>query len=132
MRIAYIWIWIGVLGGCSATSISFRIDFAEIDTTVASGCIGPSAVVRELRNAESRGMRTGTTPVRVPAGVYSIGVSCGSIFDSAAGACIDTSKTASQAVIPPYELLLQSGKRYVFSCSLVKDQYVVRLSEGAL
>lgn len=131
MRIPCTWIVLIMLGGCSATQVQDS-DFVEIDAAVAAGCLEPSALIRELRNAHSKNISTASTPIRVPAGVYSIGVSCGSIFDGAVQACLDTSATPSPSDIPTYELLLQSGKRYVFSCSIVENQYVVRLSEDTL
>jgi hypothetical protein len=129
MRSMCLWVLVPALSGCGAVKPSADGSFAEIATAVGDGCEAPSAVVRELRDAQARHIKTRSMPVRVPPGVYSVGVSCGSIFDSTAGACIDSSAAEGAVNVPPYELLLQAGKRYVFSCRMQKERYVLRLSE---
>ena len=132
MRAAGTWIVAGLLSGCAATQAPEDIDFAEIDVTVAPECSGPSAFVREMRSSDGQQISAKRTPVRIRPGVYSIGVSCGVVFDNAAVACVDASATSSRSDVAPYELVLQTQRRYVFSCSLVKEQNVIRLSESAL
>lgn len=104
---------------------------AEIDVAAAASCNESSAFVRELRDARSRKIKARATPIRVPAGVYSIGVSCGAPLNGEA-ACADISAPRVQSDVPAYELVLQAGRRYVFSCARMKDQDTIRLSESTL
>jgi hypothetical protein len=102
--------------------------YAEIDVVSAAACSEPAAVVRELRDARARKVQTRQTPIRVAGGVYSIGISCGSSARVQDEVCLDQSTPAARFDIPAYELVLEPGSRYVFSCARVSDQTTVRLS----
>lgn len=121
-----------LLCACASAPQLNNAEFAEIDVATAPECKEASAIVRELRNPEGRDVRTKALPARIKPGVYAVGVSCGTIFDGKATACIDTSLTESRTDVAPYELLLRTQRRYVFSCSLVRGQNVIRLSDTAL
>ena len=132
MRKTCTWIVVGLVSGCTSNRPPENTEYAEIDVTVAAECKEPSAFVRELHGSDGQKVKARRTPVRVRPGVYSIGVSCGTIFNSATATCVDAADGPSQSDVAPYELVLRSKRRYVFSCSLVKEQNVIRLSESAL
>lgn len=121
-----------MLCACTSARLQEEGGFSEIDVVAAAACGEPGAFIRELRDARSKKLKAGGTPLRVPAGVYSIGVSCAAPQKIASAACTDQSATPSRSDVPAYELVLEPGKRYVFSCARVKDQDSVRLSQSAI
>jgi len=116
----------------ACASVPQSDEYSEIAVAIAPECDESSAVIRELRDANGREIRTKKMPVRVLPGVYSIGVSCGTLFDSSTSGCRDTSATSEKNDVAPYELVLQPKKRYLFSCGERKGLNVIRLQEAAL
>ena len=121
-----------MLCACTSARLKEEGGFSEIDVVAAAACSESGAFIRELRDARSKKLKAGGTPMRLPAGVYSIGVSCVAPQKTASAACTDESRTPSRSDVPAYDLVLEPGRRYVFSCVRVKDQDSVRLSQSAI
>jgi hypothetical protein len=133
MRKICTWIVAGTVSACASTPPhSDTTDYSEIAVAAAPECKQSSAVLRELRNSDGKEIKAKTMPVRISPGTYAIGVSCGTLFDAIASECKDTSRTSDRNHVPPYKLVLQPKKRYLFSCSSLKGHNVVRLDEAAL
>jgi hypothetical protein len=133
MKRLYTWIVAAVMSACaSAPPPGDTSDYSEIAVAAAPECEQSSAVLRELRNLDGKIIEAKKMPIRVSPGAYVIGVSCGTLFDAVASKCKDTSKTSERIHVPPYKLVLQPKKGYVFSCSLRMGHSVVRLDEVAL
>jgi hypothetical protein len=132
MKIVYAGIAVVFMAGCASAPTPDTTDYSEIAVAVAPECQQSSVVVRELRGSDGKAGKSKKMPLRVPPGVYAIGVSCGTLFDSNAAACTDSAATSGKNDVAPYELVLQPRRRYTFSCGLRKGQNVIRLDEAAL
>jgi hypothetical protein len=120
------------LSACASRNVKDGEPFAEIDVTPAVTCTDLGAFIRELHDGKAQRVKAKSMPVRVPSGVYSIGVSCSAPQKIAATSCGDAPAQASSADVPAYPLVLRPGRRYTFSCMRVKGETSVRLSEGGV
>ena len=123
---------VSVLGACSSTRVAESGGFAEIAVGSATACDGRSASIRELRDVRAKRVRVNDGRVRVPSGVYSLGISCDTPHEAASAACSSAGATASRFDIPPYQMVLEPGKRYLFSCARVKGEDTVRLTDSPI
>jgi len=120
------------LSACASRNVRDGEPFAEIDVAPAATCTDLGAFIRELQDSRAKRVKAKATPVRVPSGVYSIGVSCSAPQTIAAASCGEASGDTPRSDVPAYQLVLQPGRRYLFSCVRVKGETSVRLSEAGL
>jgi hypothetical protein len=107
------------------------VGLSELDVYQAPNCQKPSALFRELRDGQSRKVSTKNMPIQVPSGVYSIGLSCGSVFDAEQNACVLPKVYSAKHDVPAYHLVLKPSVRYSFSCALVHGEWAPRMTESA-
>ena len=123
---------VSLLGACSSMRVTESGGFAEIAVASATACDGRNASIRELRDARAKRVKMNDRSIRVPPGVYSLGISCDTPHEAGSAACAAAGATDSRFDIPPYQMVLEPGKRYLFSCAQVKGQDTVRLTDSPI
>ena len=132
VRVVTLVICFASLAACKSSPHLAGESFAELDVFHAPECQQPSVRFRELRDKQARQVSTRHLPTQVRSGDYSIGLSCGSIFDSEHNACVVPKGRRSQYDVPTYSLVLRPRVRYSFRCDLIDGQWTYRMIESAL
>jgi hypothetical protein len=133
MRFALILICLESVAACKSVPPPLvATGLPELDFYQAPSCQKPSVQFRELRDAQSHKVSTKNLPTQVPSGVYSIGLSCGSVFDAEQNACVVPKNHSAKYDVSAYDLVLKPSARYSFSCALVRGEWTPRMTESTL
>ena len=114
------------VGACASIK---KKDYPVIDVATVSGCNKPSMQFHELLDERAQPIATGSLPLSVKPGTYTIGIECAWTHGKQ-GECVDT-QGDPELKVPPYGLILYPKVRYAFSCDLEGKEYVIRMSEAA-
>ncbi len=132
MRIAISCLLLAALSACKTSPHYKKADYAEIATYLAPSCEKPSVRFRELRDEKANDVNLKRKPLRVRPGVYVIGLSCGTNFNSDLNACTAPEGDVTEHDVPAYNLVINPRVRYLFICLQVNGEWTYQMVKSNL